>query len=365
MIEDIRILADDLSGALDAAVCFAGGPKALPVTRALSRSDAFACSTGARDLSADAASEAFARNLPWLLSAGRPFHKIDSRLRGRAAREIAAIRDAAPGRPVIVASALPSQGRIVRSGRVLSREEAGSGWSVEPTDLGRDLRCLGHDPTMRPNGAADVPPGIGIFDAETDSDLDRIAACALGRPDAILCGSSGLAAALARQMKLPTPRHWTTFDRPMLMVVGTAHPRTRLQVDRLRALDPLIVHRISTDEPAFGDVASALGQGRGQLIEPLLPSAEPDGIPVRVGRWLREAAIALPRPGSLFATGGETLDRLAESLSAEGLALVGHFAEGIPVSRFLGGRWDGLTVVSKSGGFGSDDLLGRLMFERF
>ena len=65
----------------------------------------------------------------------------------------------------------------------------------------------------------------------------------------------------------------------------------------------------------------------------------------------------LDRPAILFAAGGETLRGLCEALGAERLDAVGEVAPGVPRSILRGGRWDGVTVVSKSGAFGGPGLL--------
>ena len=76
---------------------------------------------------------------------------------------------------------------------------------------------------------------------------------------------------------------------------------------------------------------------------------------------LVRAAAAAPLPGTLVATGGETLLRLCEAVGALKLEAVGELAAGVPVSRLVGGGWDGVPVVSKSGGFGGPELLADLM----
>jgi D-threonate/D-erythronate kinase len=69
----------------------------------------------------------------------------------------------------------------------------------------------------------------------------------------------------------------------------------------------------------------------------------------------------MARPGTLVVAGGETLRALCMALDAEGLVVDGEIAAGVPASRLLGGRWDGLRVVSKSGAFGDQELLARLL----
>ncbi|MEX6508659.1 four-carbon acid sugar kinase family protein [Jiella sp. M17.18] len=363
-MDDLRILADDLSGALDTAVCFSGGHKALLVTRSSPVDGVFGCSSGARDLAAEAAAKVFVQSLPWLLSVGHPFHKLDSRLRGYAAHEIAAVRRAAPDRPIVVAPALPVQQRIMRSGRLYSRDSAAMAWALEPADISRQLAALGETVELCSSACAAVPEGISLWDAEIDADLDRIAAAALARPGAILCGSSGLAAALARALGISQPPRIADFTPPMLLIAGTAHPQTLRQVARVSSRAAGIHRPVATDAATFADVAMALADGRSQLITPRLPAGlEAEAIAAAIALWIGRAVHELPRPGSLFVTGGETLDVLTQALGAKGLLVEGQVAAGVPASRFLGGVWDGLPVISKSGGFGAVDLLVQLVID--
>ena len=67
----------------------------------------------------------------------------------------------------------------------------------------------------------------------------------------------------------------------------------------------------------------------------------------------------LPPPGSLVVTGGATLFRLARRLAADALLVSGEAMPGVARSRLRGGRWASATVLSKSGAFGTPDLLVR------
>ena len=64
-------------------------------------------------------------------------------------------------------------------------------------------------------------------------------------------------------------------------------------------------------------------------------------------------------PGSLVVSGGATLFRLARALGAASLSVTGELMPGVARSRLEGGPWPGATVISKSGGFGTPDLLVR------
>jgi uncharacterized protein YgbK (DUF1537 family) len=63
----------------------------------------------------------------------------------------------------------------------------------------------------------------------------------------------------------------------------------------------------------------------------------------------------------LLVTGGETLHGVCTALGATHLEVQGRIVPGLPRSILRGGRWDGVTVVSKSGAFGTPALLRDLL----
>jgi uncharacterized protein YgbK (DUF1537 family) len=63
-------------------------------------------------------------------------------------------------------------------------------------------------------------------------------------------------------------------------------------------------------------------------------------------------------------SGGETLHSLCDAVGATGLLVQGRLVPGVPCSVMVGGKWDGVAVVSKSGAFGPPDLLRSLILER-
>jgi D-threonate/D-erythronate kinase len=62
--------------------------------------------------------------------------------------------------------------------------------------------------------------------------------------------------------------------------------------------------------------------------------------------------------------GGETLRSFCDVVGARALSVQGRLVPGVPQSVVQGGRWDGVTVVSKSGAFGHTSLLRELILER-
>jgi D-threonate/D-erythronate kinase len=354
----LRVLADDLTGALDSAAWFVSVAGCAPTPcvptfwkppRALFGPAAI--DTGTRELNA-AEARATADRLACLFDDAEPaFRKIDSLLRGHVAVEIAASRQGFDH--VIIAPAFPFQGRITRAGRQLVREPGG--WRDVDRDLVAGLRGEGVAVARcRPGEAA--PAGTSLWDAETDAELQAVVEAGRALSGRVLwCGSGGLAAALAGGQAPPAP----VLRAPILALVGSDHPTSIAQLSAAWAY----VHRIARGDPEEASPIARRLAARGSVAVAVMAPPGADRLMAR--RHIATAFAALlrflDRPGTMFVAGGETLRAVCDCLGAERLEVDGEMVPGVPASKLRGGRWDGLRVVSKSGAFGDAGLLLRLL----
>ena len=172
---DLRIVADDLTGALDTAAPFAAARGPLPVLLGSGRGRR---QLRARYRDARAARPAFG----WvghLHGAGLAFKKIDSLLRGRTTREIAACLQSGLFRSAIIAPAFPAQDRITRMGRQYWRPAEQAAW--QPVDLDLLLELRRSLPIVHAKSAkALAASGFFLCDAETEEQLLRSSTPASG-----------------------------------------------------------------------------------------------------------------------------------------------------------------------------------------
>ncbi len=206
----LRLLADDLTGALDSAAGFVPLTGPVSVTwQPVAAQGSIAFDSGTRDLPAHQALESIARFSP-LLDGGAPaFKKIDSLLRGHVALELATCLRRFDH--CVLAPAFPFQGRITRNGRQLVRSD--DGWRDTGVDLSTELRALG--------------VVARVLDAETDADLDAIVAEGQRLAGRVLwCGTGGLAGALAGHRPVPCP----VLPPPILALIGSDHAVSRAQI---------------------------------------------------------------------------------------------------------------------------------------
>jgi uncharacterized protein YgbK (DUF1537 family) len=354
------IVADDLTGACDTGAVFAVRGlattvllPAAPVPASLP--DVLVIDTESRGLSTGEA-RCGAREAVLRLAGTRPallYKKVDSTLRGALAAELAGALDGMGARWAVLAPSLPAQRRTLVDG--LLRID---GRPAEETAVARDpafpvtgasvlallaaggLRPAGLVPLLSVRrGAAAIAarlarvPGCLVCDAETDADLAALAAAAETTPG-LLAGSAGFAAALASRMPA-RPGRPPSLRRPFLVVAGSAHPLARQQAAR----------------------AGARG------IAVLTPPPDSGGDRAATARALADAArqaIERTAPRSVLLTGGETAYSVCRALGAHALALGGEAEPGVAIGTLLDGPFDGLTVLTKAGGFGDPDTLVRL-----
>jgi D-threonate/D-erythronate kinase len=350
----VRIVADDLTGALDTAAPFATASGPLPVRwDRTTQSGSYALDTETREQSTDA--------YGWVdnfRGATLPFKKIDSLLRGRTAQEIVACLKGGRFRSAIIAPAFPAQDRITRLGRQYWRPAGQRAW--QPVDLDLLLELRRSLPIVHAKSAkALAADGFFLCDAEIEQHLHAIVTAGRRMAQPVLwCGSAGLARALAG----PPRAEAFAPTSPLLMLIGSDHPVSRAQRDALKG--PLALLR-STDRADIADavagVADMIGRGSTSGLALALPEASPETARAILATTFELVAAQMPRPGCLLVTGGgETLFGLLQALDATSLLATGELMPGVPHARVVGGRWHDLTVIAKSGGFGAPDLLIRL-----
>jgi D-threonate/D-erythronate kinase len=351
----LRLMADDLTGALDTAAEFVGltGPVevhwnptpagALPPSAALD--------TGSRERTAAEAVAAVEALAPALRGADIAYKKLDSLLRGNTVAEAAACFRLGGWRRGVFAPAFPYQGRVTRDGRQFARD-SGGGWAPVGGDLVASFAELGVPAQTRRAGDP-LPPGLTVFDAETDADLARVVALGRRAAEPVLwCGSGGLARALAGDA---ATRPFRALRPPVLGLFGSDQAVTARQ---LAACGDAWVKKLADGGPASVALLQDRLATRGAALASLdLPeNADRATAAERIGAEFGRLVRTLPRPGTLIAAGGETLKALCLALGARCLEAVGQVAPGVPRSVLRGGAWDGLDVVSKSGAFGGDAL---------
>jgi D-threonate/D-erythronate kinase len=348
----LKLLADDLTGALDTSAEFVGICGPLDViwsvdSLALGASN-FAIDSGTRECNADTAAAVVRPLAPRLGSVDIAYKKIDSLLRGPWVAELEVCVQSGFWDACIVAPAFPHQGRITRDGQQLVTMPDGSWSALAPGIVERLQQCRLEARLAISRGS--LQDGISVFDAERDDHLDQIAEIGRQFSGRVLwCGSGGLAAALGRGSDVSVP---TTWKGSVLGVFGSDHNATVAQLSMCEA----IVLRSSHIERDIDAIKRRLERGVA-LVRLETPGALSRGEAAKhFASELGHLAEAIDPPKSLIVAGGETLKALMLAVEARSLRVKGRLEPGLPKSVIQGGRWAGVDVISKSGAFGPPGL---------
>ena len=341
------LLADDLTGACDAGAAFAVRGFATEVglqADALPQpgTEVWIRNSGTRDVPVQTLAAALQRELKAMPPARMFFKKIDSVFRGNTFAEIAWTAHAFAGRSVMIAPAFPANGRTMKHGELYVH-------GVDELNVAGELCRHGLSVRHLPAGAAPeivrselrhaLQCGeVVLADATSEEHLEGLTRALRDRADEVIwVGSGGLAAALAAS--LGRDAHASESEGAhgeVVFFIGSTHPVTLSQV----------VHLGACLQPGIGTLASI---------------GFDDTDATRIADALRSKT---PGAVSCFVlSGGDTAALVCRQLGIQALKLRHEFAPGVPVADAVGGSWQGVLVVLKSGGFGDADLFSRLLAE--
>jgi len=399
------VIADDFTGACDVGVQFT---KAGLETVVLADAESLAGLAGVFDVVVvDTESRSLGPELAYgkvrdalkALTRARVelvYKKIDSTCRGNLGAELDAVMDELGIDAVVVAPSFLAQNRTTVDGHLLvsNMPLEGTEFALDPlnvlkesyipTLIGRQTRRVTGRiglPQIR-SGADSLEHGIQglvergiqiiVADAETEDDLAKIAAASIGA-NALPCGSAGLAEHISRLL----------MSRSRLLVIaGSLHSAAIDQIavaERklgVKVLEPCL-SEVSIDNGdlsvAVGDIVGgadeALAERKDVIIclgrskEPILKlyrSGEELGmssheVKERLLSVLSESferIVEIHRFAGLILVGGDTSARIMDALGAMGIRVEDEVLPGIPMGRILGGKHEGMRVVTKAGGFG-------------
>ena len=324
----LRILADDLTGALDSAAAFAGEVPVFLDAPGPCDDDISAVATATRDLEPRDLPSMLAPSLGWLRGADLAFKKVDSLLRGNTFIECAELGRQAFSR-IVFAPAFPKQGRLTTEGRA---------WVVQP---GSSASLPIGEHSISEAFAGLDGPEVWVPDVRNDDDLLKVAVLSLQAFSRgwLWCGSAGLAQAMAAVHGVPARAEpFVPSAPPVMLVSASHHPVVRRQWARLHAaLAP------SADRALF-DLSPA------ERLSPAQAAA-------LLASQVEAIATREPKPATLIVVGGDTLRALCRATGVLSLRAQASPRPGWGRARLVGGRWDGVSVHSRSGAFGTDDDL--------
>lgn len=332
------------------------------------------------------------------------YKKVDSTLRGNFAAEIDAALTASGANLALVAPAFPSAGRTTEdgihyvNGTPVADTESGEdekgpisssiselfksvdrpieNVSLATVDAGSDQVAAAIADSIK----RDERAPILVCDAREDTHLET-AAKAAAEFDTLYVGSGGLAEHItvpeADTIKRSSPQF---SSGAALGVAGSVSTITLTQLEQVA--DEAIV-RIDGASLLTGDIPDAaiertvrrLQNGRpviltaatsDEAVEQTLTAGREQGLTAaevrnQVAAGLAAAATAVLRtetPSGLLLTGGDIAVAVIQALGATAITLTGEEVEaGIPIGTFVDGPTAGMPLVTKAGGFGSEETI--------
>ena len=419
-MDKIVIIADDLTGAADSAVQFCPyfvdttlvsyqqwGRILEPILSASTR--ATAIYTNSRALGADQARQRIGSIAHKLaeIKALQIYKKIDSCMRGNVGAETDALLDQLGYAASFITPAFPEMGRTTLDdihrihGIALGQTEVAQDPLTPVTEsspsrivalqsrypvghVGLAFLEDGHQRLIAEikrqlqNGARHI-----VFDATDRSHLDQVARSIFALEHKILpVGSAGLAGSIANLLTSEPvsvePAKIIASEGFNLLVCGTTSAVTGGQIDNLLEsymyellqLNPVILADQSREDE-FLETVSAARSGLLKKNVILTIKSQPSSQNTRRQPDLHPAADSIisglgqfvakvvgdTKPGHLFLTGGDTADAVLTAIGAEGIRILGEVVAGVVQGVIIGGLLDGLSVVTKAGGFGQNERL--------
>lgn len=390
------IIADDLTGASDSAIQFGKkGLKAVVLPRLdnnllkdidhFAAYDVLSISTNTRTADPETAYSTLS-SVCKTLGSIKLFKKVDSALRGNPGLETVAILNCTGLKKAFIAPSYPAYDRIIEDGVLRTPTKSLDAQACLAKNIDDEVISVPLS-TVRSGSEAirafteDHESRLFVFDAVTNEDLNCVYEAAQEDESILLCGSAGLAESAAKDLGKCTSHKNPDLSliKSMLFTIGSVSRITATQVMVLqKAFEPhMAVLNTSlineqTKACVIEDLLSCSQDLRLLVTDSLLHrpnlsdfySAENLSKADEISDMLGAITSSVVRSASIdlvFACGGDTALKICQALEVEGLESLDELAFGIPISRIIGGAADGKYMVTKSGGFGFDDTLVKLV----
>lgn len=395
----IAIIADDLTGANDTGVQYKKNGYSTTVkimndndvtSKMFKTSDVVVINTDSRPLSSKEAYDTVytvAKNINTLDDVEYIYKKVDSLMRGNPAPELEAIIDATGATLAIVASAFPDNGRIVTDGTLMMPDnkhvDITNIFNTETKKKAVNVRII----NIR-EGAESLKAfmerqmengtSIFVFDTISNEDLAIISdAAMLIEGKKVFCGSAGLAKQLGRKKKAEIK-----YDDTVFIVVGSRSATTAHQVRLAKETFKLPIVLVDSNDIIEDRYEKAVTEAVEKSLEfynsgqklviiaidslfeeytmVLRETATDTEKSLRIAESLGDIVKRLYnhiKPVTFVATGGDTAFQICDFLGSDGMELTDEIVPGVPIGILREGMADGNSMVTKSGSFGEEDTL--------
>jgi len=332
------------------------------------------------------------------------YKKLDSTFRGNIGAEISGLMDSLEFKYAVLVPAFPSNQRITKNGmvylkgRLLSETEISNDPRTpvkesfipiivsQQTDKKIEIIDFNEVHAGRENLIQKVLHLINngiqiiVIDAQDDSDLDLIASVTASMNERILfTGSPGFAEYLPKYLGFIKDKEIN------IVIAGSVSEITRKQIDYAKGRLPVRVIDVDTEKLFTGEqdiekgrimeIVKESSQESADVIIRSAPLADSvsrsvilgqsyglqgDSVSEIIASFLGEIAsdiINAIKINGLLLTGGDTAINTVKSLNISGTIICNEIQPGIPYGHFIEEQYKNIIVVTKAGGFGSEDAI--------
>jgi uncharacterized protein YgbK (DUF1537 family) len=395
----LGIIADDLTGAMDSSGYFASlgfGTVVILAPDFPSDADVVVITTNSRAEAPNIAGERVKQAVRSL--AGRVvYKKIDSTLRGNIGVELEAAIGELTVEKAVVAPAFPAVGRTTVAGNLLVNgvpvaETQFANDPISPVKESHIPTLLGRSTKREVGGVtvedieagpeslyrkiSEMPQDIVVCDVTAQSHLTAIAqAAALAGGRWLLCGSGGLARELhlllAKAPGAGKAKPMNLSSGPALVVIGTRNQVAANQLLKAKDELGLPVFDLEVEHLSRGGISPdgvgrvvreasrLLDSGSGLALSPIFSRYAPDIghlLPAFIARVVAGLLAARAFAG-LVLSGGDIAVEVCRRLQVSAIKVHGEVEPGVPAGEMVGGQYQGMRVVTKAGGFGTEEAL--------
>ena len=310
--------------------------------------------------------------------------KVDSALRGNVGAELAASLAATGEKTLYFVPAFPRMKRVTRNGIQYIDGDIPVAESVFRQDPFNPVRHSAVADVIAETTSAAVysadtnqahyPAGIAVFDAQTDGDIQRIAAHLFhGVGASLVSGCAGLAAAIPTVLRFPkTAEDKIAVPPKLITFCGSVNPISIQQCEEAETCGMprfhLIQNGYAEDETHLANRVAAASAGSAITILDTGSTDVGDGaeataensrrVAEKMGAVISRVSCLAP-DATLFIIGGDTLIAFIHCLGIKTIIPAAELMPGVVLAKYrFEGAWRYL--ISKSGGFGEPDLLRRV-----
>jgi uncharacterized protein YgbK (DUF1537 family) len=364
-MDNILVIADDLTGALDSAGRLSVSYRPIPVITNLADTiftapiSVFNLETRneKRDIVNKRVFDVVKESKCWGVKF--LYIKIDSTLRGHISSTIQSAKNSWSQKSVLFCPSFPAQYRTVVNGQLFV-----SGIPVESTPFANDPRHPIHSSLLKDcfldlcdpiyflsldkirlgcmvvTRILKSKPGIWIADGETEEDIEVLVSGAVRAGLNIFVGSAGLIEFLPPVIGVECNNQYNEpmlGDGKILFVIGSQHPIAKEQVQTLCASHSSDISIISTF-----DIPYCFGME--------------DKIIIHLAKEV-ETYCKLKKVNAIIVVGGETASAVTDVAGIKKMLVWGEVVPGVPWAQINDGLLKGSIWISKAGGFGDQNML--------